>query len=136
MTYLILVFVLAAIAFVVLLRSGTTMEWISPVTGRVVCLHFNNRLARLGGGVNNCMTLGPNDILISRDWIGSKTLSHEDGHTITAKIRGVLYLPWVLCGYISKGIAKAKAELEADHNMKNAHLYHAIGTVPSWAGNA
>jgi hypothetical protein len=113
------------------------VRWQSPVTGRTVRLHFNSRIARLGGGVNNCMTLTKDDILISRDWIGPNTLAHEDGHTITAEKRGWLYLPWVLVGYVWKGYARAQAEKEADDYMRaNAHRYHAIGPVPSWAVGA
>lgn len=112
-------------------------HWTSPVTGRVVRLHWNSRLARLGGGINNCMTLTKSDIFISRDWIGRKTLAHEDGHTITAEKRGWLYIPWVLFGYIWKGYARAKAEREGDDYMNaNLHLYRAIGRVPSWVKDA
>ena len=132
--YILLVLVVGC---VVLWRSGTTIDWISPVTGRTVRLHFNSRLARLGGGVNNCMTLTKDDIFISRDWIGPKTLSHEDGHTITAEKRGILYLPWVLFGYVWKGYARAKAEKEGDdYMMANVSLYRAIGTIPPWVGEA
>lgn len=110
-----------------------TTNWISPVTGRTVRLHWNSRLARLGGGINNCMTLTKSDIFISRDWITVSTLAHEDGHTITAEKRGILYIPWVLFGYVWKGYARAKAEQEGDDYMRaNRHLYQPIGNVPSY----
>ena len=110
-----------------------TMDWVSPVTGRTVRLHFNSRIARLGGGINNCMTLSKGHILISRDWITAGTLAHEDGHTITAEKRGWLYLPWVLAGYIRKGYSHAKTEQEGDDYMRaNLHLYRPIGRVPSY----
>lgn len=111
----------------------TYSDWMSPLTGRTVRLHWNSWLARLGGGVNNCMTLSPGHILISRDWITARTLAHEDGHTIEAEKRGWLYLPWVLFGYAWKGYARAKAEREADEYMEaNVHLYRSLGPVPSW----
>jgi len=137
LVYLVLLAMIGTAAGFVLFHSGMTTQWVSPLTGRTVTLHFNNWLARLGGGVNNCMTTGPDDILISRDWIGPLTLAHEDGHTITAEKRGLLYIPWVLFGYVWKGYARAKAEQEGDDYMRaNVKLYTPIGIVPSWVVNA
>lgn len=115
-----------------------TMDWVSPVTGRTVRLHFNSRIARLGGGINNCMTLSKGHILISRDWIGPKTLSHEDaGHTVQAAEKGWRYIPWVLFHYAKSGYANSLPERDADEKMRQYyHLYAAIGPVPSWVVEA
>jgi len=108
-----------------------TTHWTSPVTGRVVRLHWNSWMARLGGA-NNCMTLTAHDIFVASDWIYSMTLAHEDGHTVQAAKRGVLYLPWVLLGYLHKGYAHAKAEREADDFMyAHGAQYRSLGNVPT-----
>jgi hypothetical protein len=107
--------------------------FVSPVTGRTVRLHWKSWLARMGGQFN-CMTLTKSDIFIAQDWIGPKTLAHEDaGHTVQAARLGWRYLPWVLFHYAKSGYANSLPERDADEQMeKYHHLYTAIGDVPSW----
>ena len=108
-------------------------DWVSPVTGRVVRLHWNSRIARLFGGVNNCITVSASHILISRDWITARGLAHEDGHTVQASRRGLLYIPWILWCYATQGYAKSTPEVQADIAMNaNASKYQPIGPVPSY----
>jgi hypothetical protein len=115
-----------------------TTDFVSPVTGRTVRLHWNSRLARLAGGINNCMTLSARHIFISRDWITAGTLAHEDaGHTVQAAERGWLYLPWVAWCFVRYGYAKSPAEVNADDAMRRCvHLYQNIGPVPSYIQDA
>lgn len=94
-----------------------TTDWVSPVTGRTVRLHWNSRFARLGGGINNCITLSAGHIFISRDWVTADGLAHEDGHAMQAVARGWQYLPWVLWGYLRYGYAQSPAEVDADAAM-------------------
>lgn len=110
----------------------SAVRWRSPVTGRWVRLHFNSKIARLGGQFN-CITLTKSDIFIAQDWITALTLAHEDGHTIQASRLGWRYLPWVLWHYAKSGYAKSLPETNADEFMRAfRHRYHAIGQVPSW----
>jgi hypothetical protein len=83
------------------------------------------------------MTLTKSDIFISRDWIGPRTLAHEDGHTRQAERLGWRYLPWVLFHYAKSGYAKSLPETDADEEMeKYHHLYEAIGEIPSYVVRA
>jgi hypothetical protein len=112
------------------------IRWVSPLTGRTVRLHFNSKIARLGGQFN-CMTLTKSDIFIAQDWITARTLAHEDGHTLQAERLGWRYLPWVLFHYAKSGYAKSLPERDADEHMeKHAHRYAAVGRVPSWVRDA
>jgi len=86
-----------------------------------VKIHFNSRLSRLLGwraGLNNCaVTLSATHIFVARDSISRMTLAHEFGHVNQAKIRGVLYLPWVVVGFLIRGYVNNVAEKEADLYM-------------------
>ena len=113
-----------------------TLHWRSPVTDCSIRLHFNSRIARLGGA-NNCITLDAHNIFIARDWITALTLAHEDGHTMQAERLGWRYLPWVLFHYAKSGYAESLPEREADAEMRaNVHLYAPIGLVPFWVKDA
>lgn len=113
-----------------------TTDFVSPVTGRTVRLHWNSRLARLGGQFNN-MTLSKGHIFCAQGWITAMTLAHEDaGHTVQAAERGWLYLPWIAWCFVRYGYAKSPAEVGADEAMRaNRHLYQNIGPVPSYIGD-
>lgn len=100
--------------------------WLSPVTHRVVKIHWRSWIARLGGPTN-CMTPYAGHILVGDSDINADTLAHEDGHQIQAIRRGWLYLPWVLWAYVFKGYAHAKAEQEAEeHMVRFRHRYNSL----------
>lgn len=110
------------------MKQTITVQGYAPVT-----LHFNSRLARLGGGINNCMTLSARHILVSRDYLTKLGFAHEYGHVRQAQRLGWRYLPWVLWGYLLHGYADSPAELDADDFMW-AHFqeFPEVGTVPLW----
>lgn len=109
-----------------------SQRWALPGK-RVVTLHLNSWLARAlkPGSINNCATLSPGHIFVSRDWITPKGFAHEYGHTEQAEARGWGYVPWILWCLLTHGYANSPAEVDADAYMM-AHFaeFPTIGTIP------
>lgn len=109
-----------------------TTQIVEP-DGHTVTLHWNSRIARLGGGINMCITISAHHVLVSRDWITGPHLAHELQHTRQAQRLGWRFIPWVLWGYLRHGYATSPAERDADAYMAaHGHEYQSIGPVPAW----
>jgi hypothetical protein len=104
--------------------------------GHTVRLVWNSRFARICGmgSTNCCVTMGPRLILVSRNWIIRKTLSHEWGHVLQGIALGLLYLPWVLLRYaVDFSYRGSKPERLADDHMNATwREFSSIGPVPTW----